>query len=201
VQAQRDPAMQGVCEALLQGWSAAGGDLFMWYHVGVQPMVGSFDPFGVAERMNDENAPKLRCLKAIAAEALPPRQARHVLPQSFPATEATSPNTSGLLVGGQEMDHVIHSPSAACFQLSVQALVLASGPGVATAGLQALIDGQPQGNSDSHTLPDGVSSEAKTLALGQVCVPAGLHALTLKAPPGSTATLRLQQVDWVLVPQ
>jgi hypothetical protein len=205
IQAQRDPALQGICESMLRGWSIAGGDLFMWYHVGAQAMTSQYNLWGVSERLNDLEAPKFKCLKNIAAEALPQRQSRHVLPGSFSAAEAVpssmSPAAVVFLSGGTERDYVINAPSAGCYLLSVQTQVSAGSTSPRTAGLQALIDGQPQGSSASHTLAEGASQEVVTLPLGQVCLSAGLHALTLKAAPAPAASLFLQQVDWVTAPQ
>lgn len=205
IQAQRDPALQGICESMLRGWSTAGGDLFMWYHVGAQPMTSQYNLWGVSERLNDLEAPKFKCLKNIAAEALPQRQSRHVLPGSFSAAEAVPSNMPAAAVvflsGGTERDYVINAPSAGCFLLSVQTQVSAGSTSSRTAGLQALIDGQPQGSSASHTMAEGASQEVVTLPLGQVCLSAGLHALTLKAAPAPAPSLILQQVDWVTAPQ
>jgi len=181
-QASHDPRMRALCQRYLAKWFDTGGDLFMWFQAGAGDWSNRFGTWELSESLQDQSAPKLRCLQDFAAQYGAQAPERNALPgridaMDFVGSYAPYSKDARLklryLHPGQSLDYLLWSPAARDYQLSLQAET-----GQAGNSVQLAVDGR--------TVAPAVELLASGWGLLKVTAPlrlplgAGFHTLRLR---------------------
>lgn len=191
-QANREPAMFDICKSYLDNWALSGGGLFMWFQSGAGPWDGAYGSWPLVESITDVKGPKTVCMDWASITKSPTAVSRHPLPGTLNPAETVRFNgatgAEALLPveafkrfyqQGSEKDYVVSTPEAACFKVTLNATNQVY-DGTNSMPVEIWVNGDKQTNAIQALETKFKLNDTRDFALGTVCLPPGVSALTLK---------------------
>jgi hypothetical protein len=213
--ASRDAKMLGLCQAHLDSWAKAGGDLFMWFVAGAGTWDTVYGTYPLVENLS-EGGPKYDCMTWASKTDAPMPVSRHPLPASdaaksgdalvMSAGEVTAVSGDKSLqfndfpaaklwgAKDQSRDYVVSAANAGCFNLTFKLKNTAYTKSMTSVPFKLVVNGDaptstPVSLAASSVIPPASALVEVPYAYGQVCVPQGISALTLVATENTSLTL------------
>lgn len=191
-QANREAAMFDICQSYLNNWALSGGGLFMWFQSGAGPWDGAYGSWPLVESITDVKGPKTVCMDWASITKPPMAISRHPLPGTLNPAEAVRFNGATgaeallpvdslkrLYLQGSERDYVVSTSAAACFKVTLNATNQVY-DGTNSMPLEIWVNGDKQTSAMQSLETKFKLNDTRDFALGSVCLPAGVSALTLK---------------------
>lgn len=198
-QANREQAMFDLCQGELNAWSKGGGDLFMWFTAGAGQWDSSFGAWPLVENMTDAPGPKMKCMDWASANPAPTAVSRHPMPgvvlasrvvinNGTSANQFTDVNNAKTWYAiGQSQDYAVSSASAQCYEMSLNLSNTSFSKTYTTVPFEVWLNGVQKLSPVAASIPP--NSPVTNVPMGNICLPAGISAVTLKLTAATSITL------------
>jgi len=205
--ASRDPEMLPICQAHLNQWSLAGGDLFLWFVAGAGTWDTTYGTWPLVENLDvkpgEPGSYKYECMKWAAANDAPVARSRHALPMSFSAGEITTlvgdrslqlsevPSARNWGSTGDFRDYVVSAAGSgqSCFNVTMTLKNTSYSKAMPTVPLKILINGEEKLTAPLLSKPVLPQAGSTDVPYGKLCLQQGVSALTLVATQDASFTL------------